>query len=59
MDKTAKASDPKGKTYCNKPGTSCFYGPDNVCVNCGRPKGWRVHRIHRDSSYKLCPGKRS
>lgn len=41
MDKTARTKKPKGKAYCDVPGTSCWYGPNDVCVNCGRKKGWR------------------
>lgn len=43
MDKTADKFKgvPKGKDYCDKPGTACWYNSKNVCVNCGRPKGWR------------------
>jgi len=43
MDKSAsrKRSPPRGKEYCDNPGTSCFYGPGDLCVNCGRKKGWR------------------
>lgn len=32
---------PKGRKYCNTPGTSCYYGPGDICVNCHRKKGWR------------------
>lgn len=32
---------PRGTAYCEAPGTSCWYNSDNVCVNCGRSKGWR------------------
>jgi hypothetical protein len=38
---------PKGKAYCEKPGTSCWYNERDVCRNCGRPKGWRVHKMNR------------
>ena len=42
MDKSAKqTSKPKGKEYCDTKGTSCYYNEKNVCVNCGRTKGWR------------------
>lgn len=48
---------PKGKAYCDTPNTSCYYNEKDVCVNCGRPKGWRVHRMHRVQHVKLrCPG---
>lgn len=40
-DKTAKTKKPKGKEYCDTPGTSCWYDKDDVCVNCKRKKGWR------------------
>jgi len=36
-----KNPTPKGRAYCEKPGTACFYGPDDICVNCLRRKGWR------------------
>lgn len=42
MDKSAKAGHPKGRAYCDKPGTSCQYGPGDICVNCGRKKGWKT-----------------
>lgn len=32
---------PKGKEYCDVPGTACCYNEHEICVNCGRPKGWR------------------
>jgi hypothetical protein len=43
MDKSTqgKTITPKGKAYCDKPGTSCYYNALNLCVNCGRLKGWR------------------
>ena len=42
MDKSARFTNkPKGPDYCNKPGTSCYYGPGDICVNCGRKKGWK------------------
>lgn len=41
-DKSARSkAKPKGQAYCDTPGTSCYYGPNDVCVNCNRPKGWR------------------
>jgi hypothetical protein len=39
----------KGPAYCEKPGTSCFYDKRDICVNCLRPKGWRVHKLHRST----------
>ena len=47
MDISAKYGYPKGRDYCDKPGTSCYYGPDDVCVNCGRKKGWRKNMLER------------
>lgn len=44
MDKSARFGKAKGAVYCDKPGTSCHYGPGDVCVNCGRKKGWRRFR---------------
>jgi hypothetical protein len=43
MDKSTdkRIVTPKGAAYCNTPGTSCYYNAKDVCVNCGRPKGWR------------------
>jgi len=42
MDKSARPyRTSKGKEYCDTPGTSCSYGPENICVNCARKKGWR------------------
>lgn len=41
VDKTAKTNNPKGKEYCDTPGTSCWYNEKDICVNCGRKKGWR------------------
>ena len=32
------------KDYCNKKGTSCYYNEKNICVICGRSKGWRKNR---------------
>jgi hypothetical protein len=32
---------PKGREYCDTPGTACWYNSDDTCVNCGRRKGWR------------------
>lgn len=47
-DKTADVmKGGKGKAYCEKPGTSCCYNSQDVCVNCQRPKGWRIHKWHR------------
>jgi hypothetical protein len=41
-DKTGdKVKISKGAEYCNVKGTSCFYNKQDVCVNCGRTKGWR------------------
>ena len=40
-DKSAKSGNPKGTAYCDTPGTSCYYGEDDKCVNCERPKGHR------------------
>jgi hypothetical protein len=45
MDKTAKVNKPKGKVYCEKKGTSCYYSEDDICVNCGRRKGWRKVKL--------------
>ena len=42
-----KNHQPKGRSYCETPGTSCCYGMNDVCVNCLRPKGWRIHRYNR------------
>ena len=43
MDKSVpKNPKPKGAEYCNKKGTSCYYNHLNICVNCGRQKGWRI-----------------
>jgi ribosomal protein L37E len=44
VDKTAIGKRPaggKGRVYCDKQGTSCYYNEEEICVNCGRPKGWR------------------
>lgn len=42
MDKSVpRRHTPKGKEYCDVPGTSCLYGPDDLCINCDRKKGWR------------------
>lgn len=47
-DKSApKNGRPKGREYCEKPGTSCFYNDKDICVNCLRPKGWRLTRHNR------------
>lgn len=45
-DKSARTSKPKGKEYCDAPGTSCWYNKADVCVNCGRRKGWRSANKH-------------
>lgn len=44
MDKHNKQlkSGPRGKAFCDTPGTSCTYGADDLCINCGRKKGWRA-----------------
>lgn len=39
---------PKGKAFCDTPGTSCWYNSSDVCVNCGRKKGWRATRKSRN-----------
>lgn len=42
MDQLAsKPNVPKGREYCETPGTSCIYDESDDCVNCGRHKGWR------------------
>jgi len=43
MDKSAlrKTGPPRGEAYCNVSGTSCWYGLEDICVNCHRKKGWR------------------
>jgi hypothetical protein len=42
MDKSAKRpKKPKGRAYCDTPGTSCYYDATDTCVNCERKKGWR------------------
>ena len=47
-DKSARPNMvPKGASYCETPGTSCYYNAKDVCVNCARPKGWRNHTHHR------------
>jgi hypothetical protein len=55
MDKSAlnKTSAPKGAAYCDKPGTSCFYGMNDLCVNCFRRKGWRKSRLKGDGRIML------
>lgn len=48
MDKSApKNGTPKGAAYCEKPGTSCYYNSQDICVNCNRPKGWRLSKNNR------------
>jgi len=44
VDKSARKVRPKGQGYCDKPGTSCYYDNQDLCVNCSRPKGWRQDR---------------
>jgi hypothetical protein len=44
---------PKGRAYCDTPHTYCFYGPDNICVNCGRKKGWRGNAGPRVVKYRV------
>lgn len=45
MDKTAIGKKvrqkPKDNYKCDQPGTSCYYNEHNLCVNCGRKKGWK------------------
>lgn len=36
---------PKGVAYCDTPGTYCWYNSQDVCVNCGRSKGWRSQPV--------------
>ena len=31
----------KGEAYCDNPGRCCYYGRGDICVNCGRAKGWK------------------
>jgi predicted RNA-binding Zn-ribbon protein involved in translation (DUF1610 family) len=35
---------PRGRAYCDVPGTSCSYGADDRCVECGRKRGWRYRK---------------
>lgn len=36
-----KRHTPKGRAYCETPGTVCTYNTADRCINCLRMKGWR------------------
>lgn len=56
-DKSAPMNPtPKGKAYCDVRGTSCTYNKDNVCINCGRPKGWRKPKTARQRALEALGG---
>lgn len=46
MDQAAKGKTPGTNTeYCDSVGTSCFYNEENICIICGREKGWRKAKL--------------